>query len=98
MDSYNEIIKNNSKVIVDFYAPFCKPCMGLNPLIDELKNNNPSIRFIKIDVSEQEEVANNFNINKIPLFYYYNNQELIGQVEGSNETKIIEMTGKLALL
>lgn len=98
MEEFREFIKNNQKVVVDFYAPYCKPCMGLNPLIKELENNNPSIKFLKIDVAIKDEVADYFNITKIPLFHYYNNHELIGQVEGSNEAKIIEMTGKLALL
>ncbi|EDO39567.1 predicted protein [Nematostella vectensis] len=50
--NFNETIKKNEYVLVDFYAPWCSDCQRLSPLFDtaalQLRDNNPSLRFAKV--------------------------------------------------
>jgi len=98
LDTYKTFIKNNEKVVVDFYADFCKPCKEISPLIDDLSKKNPSIKFIKIDISNAEDIGDYFNINRIPLLYFYHNSYIIFELEGFNELKLIDNVNKLVLL
>ncbi len=78
----DDIIKNNNKVIVDCYAPWCGPCKMLSPIMDELAQKVDDTKFIKINIDENEEVSEKYNIMSIPTILYFKDSELKEQIVG----------------
>jgi len=57
--SFNTIIKENRPVVVDFFAVWCGPCKAQSPILKEIADEmGERIRVIKIDVDQNEELAN----------------------------------------
>lgn len=65
-ENFDEVIKNNETVLVDFYAVWCGPCKMMSPVIDEIAQENPGVTVGKCDVDEAEELAMRFGIMSIP--------------------------------
>ena len=62
-----EVIKSETPVLVDFWAPWCGPCQMLGPLIDELGDElKDQVKVLKINVDENQELAAKYNISSIP--------------------------------
>jgi len=56
-------------VLIDFFAEWCMPCMMMIPIIDTLEEKfKGKIKFGKVDVSDNQEIAQKFNVSSIPNF------------------------------
>ena len=76
------IVNNNSKVVIDCYAPWCGPCKMLSPIIDELAGEVNDTKFYKINIDENEEVTEKYSIMSIPTILYFKDKELKQQIVG----------------
>lgn len=68
--------------LIDFYASWCGPCKGLAPVLEELSDEyEGKIDIYKIDIDEEAEIANIFNIRSVPtlLFVPMNGNPQIAQ-------------------
>ena len=54
-------------IIIDLYADWCGPCKMLAPVIESLEGEYPSVKFCKINVDEQRELAEMFRVESIPM-------------------------------
>ena len=61
-----EVIQAKQPVIVDFWADWCGPCKRLSPAIEELAGKAPEIKFSKVHVDEQPQLASQFQVMSIP--------------------------------
>jgi thioredoxin 1 len=65
--TFDETIKNNKLVLVDFWAGWCGPCRALAPTIEELaKDYSGKILVSKLDVDENPKTAEQFQVFSIP--------------------------------
>ena len=64
--NFDEIVKANDTVLVDFYAVWCGPCKIMSPVVDEIAEENADIVVGKIDVDENEELAEKYEVMSIP--------------------------------
>lgn len=53
-------------IVVDFWASWCGPCMMLKPVLEELSGEMTNVKFCKVDVDEQMELAQRFGVQSIP--------------------------------
>lgn len=65
-DNFESTIKENKKVLVDFWASWCGPCKMLGPIIDEIAGEVDDVVIAKINVDEQPELAQQFAVMSIP--------------------------------
>jgi len=72
----SEVLKSDSPVLVDFWAPWCGPCRQIAPMIDELADENPNVAIGKINIDENPGVAQKFGINSIPTLLLFKNGEV----------------------
>ncbi|MCM2370929.1 thioredoxin [Aporhodopirellula aestuarii] len=72
----SEVLKSDSAVLVDFWAPWCGPCRQIAPMIDELAEENPGVSIGKVNIDENPGVAQKFGINSIPTLLLFKNGEV----------------------
>ena len=64
--NFNETLDNNEIVIIDFWAPWCGPCLQFAPIFEKVAENNPDIVFAKVNTEEQQAIATQYGIFSIP--------------------------------
>jgi len=78
------VLKSKLPVIVDFYATWCLPCQKMAPIFDSLaKNYKGKIKFVKLNVSDNSEVADDMNIFSVPTFVFLKAGTELKRIEGS---------------
>jgi len=71
-------------VLIDFSAEWCMPCLMMAPVIDELNEKfKGKIKFGKIDVDENAELAQKFKVGSIPNFVLIKEGKVINQFVGA---------------
>ena len=65
-DNFNDIMSRDGLIMVDFYANWCGPCKMLAPTIEEIAKENSDIKVCKVDIDENPELAQRFQIMSIP--------------------------------
>ena len=61
-----EVLNDPGLIIIDFWAEWCQPCKMFAPIFAELNEEEPQVKFCKVNVDEQPELANMFGIDSIP--------------------------------
>jgi len=78
---FDEIIKTGT-TLVDFFADWCGPCKMLAPVLEELSSEYPDIKFIKVNVDNDEELAVRYGIMSIPTIFVFKDGELVNNMSG----------------
>jgi len=79
----NEVLEADVPVIVDFWASWCRPCMMLGPIIEEIaKDLEGTAKVGKVNVDEEGQLANQFRISSIPTILLFKNGQVSKQVVG----------------
>ena len=68
--------------IVDLWAEWCGPCKMVTPVLEELAQEM-NVKLIKINVDEEQELAQSFNASSIPVIMLYNNGEKVKHIIGA---------------
>ena len=79
------ILSTNSLVFVDFYADWCVPCIKFMPQLDILEKKYNNIKFVKINVDENEEIATQYDIVNLPTFLLFKDNILIEKLIGTTQ-------------
>jgi|SRR3989344_5053843 len=92
--NFKETIENNSFVIVDFWAPWCEPCVTFMPVFEAAAEKNPDIVFGMVNTEADPEIGKYFEVEKIPGILVIREQAGIhaqaGEIGAPALDKIIE--------
>ena len=89
-----EVEEHSGLVVIDLYADWCGPCRMLAPVLSELEGEYPEVKFCKINVDNDRELAKQFNVTGIPMVAFVKNNVFedvsVGFVPKENLVKLIE--------
>ena len=83
------IIKEHNKVFIDFWATWCGPCKMTSPIVDEIEEERPDIKVVKVNIDDEPEVADKYEIRSIPAFKYFKDGLLVKEAVGAMDKKRI---------
>ena len=87
-----EVEEYNGLVVIDLYADWCGPCRMLAPVIHELENEYTDVKFCKVNVDEEGELAGFFEVMSIPSLFVVKNGEITERSVGAlPEARILAM-------
>ena len=72
---FKELI-SSGKVVVDCFAPWCGPCRMLSPIIDEVASELTDYTFYKLNVDDNQSIAEEYQIFSIPTILYFKDGKL----------------------
>lgn len=78
----SEAVQTSQTVLIDFWATWCGPCCMLSPVVDEVAEENPTVKVCKVNVDEQPELAEQFSIMSIPTLIVLKNGQVVNQSVG----------------
>jgi len=64
--NFNETLDNNEIVIIDFWAPWCGPCIQFGPIFEKVSDQFPDVIFAKVNTEEQQAIGTQYGITSIP--------------------------------
>ena len=64
-------------VVIDFFATWCGPCKMISPKIEAMAGEMSNVVFLKVDVDEAEDVAQEYNISAMPTFIFLKNGQKV---------------------
>lgn len=78
-----DVIEHKGLVLVDFYADWCGPCKATGPIIEELASDMSDVRFVKVDVDANQEIAGSYSVFSIPTFLIFKDGKVVDQFVGA---------------
>lgn len=87
-----EVVNSDKKVLIDFWASWCGPCMMLSPVVDEIAEERTDIKVCKVNVDEEPGLAQAFGLSSIPALFVMDGGKAVNSLVGAvPKTKILEM-------
>lgn len=81
--TFSEIIKGDTPVLVDFYTDWCGPCKMMIPILKKLKNRmGDQINIIKIDAEKNPAAAIRYQVRGVPTLILFQKGEILWQKSG----------------
>jgi thioredoxin 1 len=75
----------------DFYADWCGPCKTQDPILEDLEEEYDDVSFEKINVDEQQDVANEYQVRSLPTLIIENEDGIVERFVGVTQAEDIEV-------
>jgi thioredoxin 1 len=94
----SKVIKAKKPVLVDFWATWCRPCLMVAPIIDELANDfDGRVDFMKLDVDHNQQTAGKYNVMSIPTIMLFKEGKPVSHMVGFRSKADLKRTLEDAL-
>jgi thioredoxin 1 len=82
-DQFDTTVTDNDIVVIDYWAPWCGPCRGFAPVFEQVSNDNPDIKFVKVNTDEEQGLAGHFQIRSIPTLMIFRENIIVFEQAGA---------------
>lgn len=88
-ENFNDIIKQNDKIVIDFWAEWCGPCRMFAPVFEKVSLEYPDVQFCKCNTDENQQIARELMISAIPTIMYIKSGSLVKREAGLRPEAIL---------
>jgi len=85
---FDEYIKNNNKILVDFWAEWCGPCKRVSPILDEISNET-GLLIGKLNIDENPEKTQEYSVHSIPTMVLFVDGNPVHTVLGAKPKHVL---------
>ena len=82
-DNFQELLSSDQPVLLDFYAEWCGPCRMIAPIVEEIANERDDVIVGKVNVDEQGELAQAYDVMSIPTLIVLKDGKVANQATGA---------------
>ena len=83
-DFEREVLKSETPVLIDFWAPWCGPCRAIAPLVDEVANEYAGrLKVVKINVDDNPQTPSRYGVRGIPNLLIIKGGQVKDQIVGA---------------
>ena len=92
--TFEEIIRRDKLVLIDFFATWCGPCRAMTPILEQVKKKiGNTATLVKIDVDKNQGIAARYQVQGVPTLILFKNAQPVwrqsGVVQANQLEKII---------
>src|SRR5919206_3461858 len=92
-----EVLESETPVLVDFWAPGCGPCRVVAPVLEEIAQERPGLKIVKLNVDDNQQTAANYQVLSIPTMILFKNGQVAKKVIGAYPKRKLELELEPAL-
>jgi|SRR5690348_824826 thioredoxin len=85
-----EVLEADGPVLVDFWAPWCGPCRVVAPVLEEIAQERPDLRIVKLNVDDNQQTAAQFEVLSIPTMILFKNGQAAKKIIGAYPKRRLE--------
>lgn len=82
-DNFDDTIRNNALVVVDFWAAWCSTCSSFAPIYIQISDAYPDIMFAKVNTQYEQDISARYRIQSIPTLIAFRNGEEVYRKPGA---------------
>ncbi len=81
--NFTQIITADTPTLVDFWADWCGPCKMMHPVFESLSKKYPKVRFARVNVDQNQNIAMRFAVQSIPMFIMFKSGQIVDKMMGA---------------
>ncbi|XP_059316692.1 thioredoxin H2-like isoform X2 [Lycium ferocissimum] len=82
---FDALKDTNKLVVIDFTATWCGPCKYMEPVINDFAAKYTDVEFVKIDVDELADVAQEYEVQAMPTFVLIKKGKVVDKIVGADK-------------
>ena len=81
--NFDQIVSAENPTLVDFWAEWCGPCKMMHPVFESLSNKYPQIKFARVNIDLNQNIAMRFSVQSIPTFIMFKSGQIVDKMMGA---------------
>ena len=78
----SEVLEREELVLVDFFAPWCGPCMMMMPIIEDICDSDPGFSVGRVNIDDDPELTEKYGVMSVPTLIVFKNGEARAKLTG----------------